>query len=99
MQTGEMNASAKGLRVPMNESVINFLASTGAELKELWSTALTEKEFWDGLDALGFTLIADDSDKYGDRKYKGVGARGNELRITVVKNKQGVLQMDIRLWW
>jgi len=96
MQTGDLKAG-KGLRVPMNQSVINFLSETAESLKDLWDASETEKEFWEGLELLGYKLFEDE--KYGDRKYVGIDARGDELRFTITKNKQGALGLDIRLWW
>lgn len=96
MQNIELRAG-KGLRVPLNQSVIDFLAKASEELKDLYDNASSEKEFWEGLELLGYTLFQDD--KYGDRKYVGVSARGDELRFTITKNKQGLLALDLRLWW
>jgi len=97
MQTGELRAGSKGVRVPLNQSMIDFLAETATSLKDLWDNAESEKEFWEGLELLGYTLFHDE--KYGDRKYIGVSARGDEFRFTVTKNAQGLLALDLRLWW
>jgi hypothetical protein len=96
MQTGELKAG-KGLRVPLNQSVLDFIAEKSEELKALWDGVENEVEFWEGLELLGYTLFRDE--KYGDRKYIGVGASGEEFRFTITRNKQGILGLDVRLWW
>jgi len=94
----------KGAHLVLNEEILEFLRGSLNDVDQAYSDAqndqdpeytIAELESWEG-----WTKEKDNfgTKVYAARVYPVNGHEAGELRVTVVLNKKGALNLDIRVW-
>jgi len=87
----------KGMHAPLSDELIEFAVQAMADIKSEWDLAEDETEFWKSLTDKWGKVAS--TEKFGDKTWIGFPIRGQEFRVGITRNNQGVLALDLRLWW